>query len=121
LNDRTPAVTGSGGQDCAREGENMDARLCMINVMADVIGANEDYGHDRLNDDRVWQRFMDDVFRRMETVEDQAVREILAGIDREQFQQWIDDPAYWQEVDAEIQRRIQVLQTVLPSDACGHC
>ena len=99
----------------------MDPRLCMINVMADVIGANENYGHDRLNDDQVWQRFMADVFRRMDTVEDESAREILAGIDREEFQQWIDDPAFWQEVDEEIQRRIQVLQTVLPSGNCGNC
>lgn len=99
----------------------MTPKDCMINVMADIIGVDDTYKGDRLNDAGTWTRFMDDVLKRMDTIEDEAVRDILSGIDTEDFQEWIDEPAFWIAVNAEIDRRINVVKTLLPSQNQGHC
>ena len=93
----------------------------MINVMADIIGLDETYSGDRLNDPEVWSRFMDEVFKRMDTIEDEAIRGLLNNIDTDEFQTWIDDPQYWRAIQGEIQRRINVMKTLLPSRNQGHC
>lgn len=99
----------------------MTPKTCMINVMADIIGLDDTYKGDRLNDEAVWTRFMDDVLKRMDTVEDETLREILGSIDTEDFQEWIDDPAFWMAVNAEIDRRLNVVKTLLPSPHEGRC
>ena len=99
----------------------MTPKACMINVMADIIGLDDTYKADRLNDSSVWDRFMGEVFERMDKIEDDTIRDILDGIDTEEFQEWIDDPAFWQAINQEIERRINVMKTVLPSRHQGTC
>jgi len=99
----------------------MTPRGCMINVMADIIGLDDTYKGDRLNDPSVWERFMDELFKRMETIDDEDIRELLNSIDREDFQCWIDDPGFWSAIEQEIARRLNVVQTLLPSRNQGHC
>lgn len=99
----------------------MTPKDCMINVMADIIGLDDTYKADRLNEAAVWSRFMDEVFKRMDTVEDQTIRDILNTIDTEEFHEWIDDPGFWTAVNAEIDRRLNVIKTLLPSAHEGHC
>ena len=96
-------------------------KTCMINVMADIIGLDETYSNDRLNDPSVWDRFIGEVFARMDTVEDEAVRDALNSIDSDEFQQWIDDPAFWAAINQEIERRLNIVKTLLPSRNQGHC
>ena len=99
----------------------MTPKDCMINVMADLIGLDEIYSGDRLNDPTVWSRFMSEIFKRMDEIEDKEIRGLLESIDTEEFQGWIDDPQYWLSVEREIQRRINVVKTLLPSKNQGHC
>lgn len=99
----------------------MNPKACMINLMADLIGLDETYAGDRLNDPEVWFRFMGEVFKRMDTIEDEEIRTALNSIDTEEFQAWIDNPDYWLAVEREIQRRINVVKTLLPSRNEGHC
>ena len=99
----------------------MTPRQCMINVMADIIGLDDTYTNDRLNDPGIWDRFMQAVFDRMETVEDEAIRDTLNSIDTEEFQQWIDAPGFWAAVNDEILRRMNMITTLLPSKNEGHC
>ena len=99
----------------------MTPRTCMINVMADLIGLDETYSGDRLNDPEVWSRFMDEVFKRIDAIEDEEIRTLLNSIDTEEFQEWIDDVQYWLAVELEIQRRLNVVKTLLPSKNQGHC
>jgi len=94
---------------------------CMINLMADLIGLDDTYKGDRLNDPSVWDRFMDELFKRMDTIEDEEIRESLGSIDSEDFQCWIDDPGFWSAIEAEIARRLEVVKTLLPSPHQGHC
>ena len=89
--------------------------------MADVIGGSNAYDGDRLNDPAVWRQFMQTVLDRMETYPDEGIRRILDTVSREQFQEWIDEPQFWQELNLELDRRAQVLMTLLPSDHLGHC
>ncbi|BBO66229.1 hypothetical protein DSCA_01590 [Desulfosarcina alkanivorans] len=99
----------------------MTPRDCMINVMADLIGLDETYTGDRLNDPAVWDRFMDELFRRMDAVEDEGIRQTLNSIDTDEFQSWIDEPGFWSAIQAEIARRLNVVKTLLPSRNQGHC
>ena len=89
--------------------------------MADIIGLDDTYTGEKLNDASIWQKFMDELFKRMDTIEDQNIRQILSGITKEEFQEWIDDPTFWLGVDAEIMRRGQMLKTMLPSEFEGNC
>ena len=93
----------------------------MIRVMADIIGTSDDFDDDRLNDATVWRRFMQTVLDHMETYPDEEVRMVLDMIDREQFQEWIDEPHFWDELNHELDRRAQLLLTLLPSQNQGHC
>lgn len=99
----------------------MSPRQCMINLMANVICVSNDYDGDRLNDSVVWDQFMHEVLANMETCPDLEMRQILETVDREDFQQWIDDPHFWEELNQEVERRGQVLMTVLPSEHQGTC
>jgi hypothetical protein len=99
----------------------MPPKSCMINVMADIIGLDDTYFGDRLNDGATWQRFMDEVLRWMETIEDERIRELLNRIDTDEFTRWIDDPGLWSAINDEIRRRLNVLKTVVPSKHQGHC
>ncbi len=99
----------------------MSAKDYMINLMADIIGFDETYKGDRLNDEDVWHQFITRVLERMETIEDRDVHDALNGIDRLAFQAWIDDPRFWEAVEAEIARKVQLLKTLLPSANDGHC
>ncbi|MDL2269401.1 hypothetical protein LJC71_00145 [Desulfosarcina sp. OttesenSCG-928-A07] len=99
----------------------MTPKACMINVMADIIGLDDTYKGDRLNDETVWDRFMDEVLNRMDTIEDETLREILGSIDTEDFQAWIDDPAFWMAVNAEIDHRLNRVKALLPSPHEGRC
>lgn len=94
---------------------------CMINAMADIIGLDDTYKGDQLNDPSVWDRFMDELFKRMETIEDEDVRDSLNSIDSGDFQSWIDDPGFWSAIQAEIVRRLDVVKTLLPSQFQGNC
>lgn len=96
-------------------------RACMISVMADIIGASDDFDGDRLNDSLVWRQFMQTVLDRMETYPDEDIRLVLDTIDREQFQEWIDERGFWDELNHELDRRAQLLMTVLPWENQGHC
>ncbi len=89
--------------------------------MADIIGLDEQYQDDRLNDPAVWKSFMAQVFKRMDTIEDADIKAVLSSIDTDDFQQWIDDKGFWLEIENEIIRRGQYLKTILPSDHEGHC
>jgi hypothetical protein len=93
----------------------------MINVMADIIGVDDAYSGDRLNDADTWDRFMAAVFKRMDDIDDLSIRAVLNGIDSEEFQEWIDDPGFWAAIDTEITRRLEVFKTILPSPNQGHC
>jgi hypothetical protein len=93
----------------------------MINVIADIVGLDDTYTNDRLNLPDVWNQFTQAVFKRMDTVEDESIRDILYSIDTEDFQQWIDDPLFWAEINDEINRRLTVFKTLLPSKNEGHC
>jgi hypothetical protein len=93
----------------------------MIGVMADIIGVSDDFDGDRLNDPAVWRQFMQTVLDHMEAYPDKEIRLILDTIDREQFQAWIDEPGFWDELNRELDRRGQVLMTLLPTENLGHC
>lgn len=93
----------------------------MLAVMADIIGASEDFDGDRLNDPEVWQRFIRIVLDHMETYPDEEIRRVLETVDREKFQEWIDDPGFWRDLNLELDRRAQVLMTLLPTEIQGHC
>ena len=93
----------------------------MLAVMADIIGASEDFDGDRLNDPEVWQRFIRLVLDHMEAYPDEETRRVLDTVDREKFQEWIDDPGFWQDLNLELDRRAQVLMTLLPTEVQGHC
>lgn len=93
----------------------------MLNLMADVIGLDETYVGDKLNDESIWNQFMQDLFKRMDSIEDEKIRDALDCITREEFQEWIDDPAFWQSIDAEITRRGNLFKTLLPSENEGNC
>ena len=99
----------------------MNARVAMIQVMADIISGSNDYDNDRLNDPAVWQRFMQEVLEHIDMCPDPEMRRTLEAIDREQFQQWIDAPPFWEDLNQEIERRAQVLLTLLPSEHQGNC
>ncbi len=99
----------------------MTPKECMLNLMADIIGVNDTFAGDKLNDETVWQNFMQEVFKRMDSIEDDEIRHILSGVDKEEFQAWIDDPAYWQAIDEEIVRRGNLIKTILPSNHQGYC
>jgi hypothetical protein len=53
--------------------------------MADLIGLDDTYTGDRLNDPTVWDRFMDELFKRMDAIEEEEIRETLNSIDTETF------------------------------------
>jgi hypothetical protein len=93
----------------------------MLSVMADIIGASDDFDGARLNDPAVWHLFMQTVLDRMDVCPDEEMRLILDNIDREQFQLWIDDPRFWEDLNFELDRRSQVLMTLLPSGIEGRC
>ena len=93
----------------------------MISVMVDIIGASDAFDGDRLNNPEVWRQFMRAVLDRMDDHPDEEMRAILDSIDRDQFQKWIDDPTFWNDLNAELDRRAQVLMTLLPSENQGHC
>jgi hypothetical protein len=93
----------------------------MIAIMADIICSSNDYDDDRLNEKPVWEQFMREVLEHMELCPDEEMRKTLDGIDREQFQQWIDEPLFWEELNQELERRAQVLMTLLPSEHQGNC
>lgn len=99
----------------------MDPQKCMITIMADVICSSNDYDDDRLNEKSVWEQFMCEVLERMELCLDEEMRKALDGIDREQFQHWIDEPLFWEQLNQELERRAQVLMTLLPSEHQGNC
>ena len=99
----------------------MTPQDCMINLMADLIGLDDTYSGAKLNDPDIWDRFMQVVFQRMDQITDEPVRSKLDSIDTEDFQTWIDDPRFWSAVNAEIDRRINVVKTLLPSPHQGHC
>ncbi|MGD9364486.1 MAG: hypothetical protein PVH87_02235 [Desulfobacteraceae bacterium] len=99
----------------------MDPQKCMIAIMADIICSSNDYDDDRLNEKPVWEQFMREVLEHMELCPDEEMRKTLDGIDREQFQQWIDEPLFWEELNQELERRAQVLMTLLPSEHQGNC
>ena len=99
----------------------MTPKECMLNLMADIIGLNDTFTGNKLNEEDVWQKFMQKVFKRMDSVEDDDIRCLLNGIDKEEFQEWIDDPAYWQAIDEEIVRRGNLVKTLLPSNHQGNC
>lgn len=99
----------------------MNAREAMIQLMADVINASHDYDNDRLNDPAVWQRFMQQVLARIDDCPEEALRRLLEDIDREQFQGWIDSPVFWEDLNQEIERRGQIMMTLLPSQHQGNC
>lgn len=99
----------------------MTPRDCMINVMADLIGLDDTFGGDRLNNPETWDRFMEALFQRMDEIEDERIRKPLDSIDTEDFQSWIDDPEFWSAIEGEITRRINVVKTLLPSPNQGHC
>jgi ATP-dependent RNA helicase RhlB len=99
----------------------MTPRNCMINVMADLIGLDETYKGDRLNDPAVWDRFMDELFKRMDQIEDKGIRDLLNSIDTDEFQCWIDEPGFWSAIQDEIDRRLNLVKTLLPSRNQGHC
>jgi hypothetical protein len=99
----------------------MNARDAMIQVMADIIGASNDYDNDRLNDPAVWQRFMQEVLDHIDSCPDEEQRRLLEEIDLEQFQQWIDAPPFWDDLNREIERRAQVMLALLPSELQGNC
>jgi hypothetical protein len=100
---------------------SMNAREAMIQVMADIIGASNDYDNDRLNDPAVWQRFMQEVLNHIDTCPEEEQRRLLEDIDLEQFQQWIDAPPFWDDLNREIERRAQVMLALLPSEHQGNC
>lgn len=93
----------------------------MINVMADLIGRDDTFGGARLNDPETWDRLMEALFKRMDEIEDERIREPLNSIDTEDFQFWIDDPEFWSAIEGEVTRRINVVKTLLPSSNEGHC
>lgn len=99
----------------------MTPRNCMANVMADLIGLDDTYNGDRLNDPEVWDRFMEELFKRMDEIEDETVRDLLNSVDSEDFQCWIDDPGFWSAIEEEIARRLTVVKTLLPSPNQGRC
>jgi hypothetical protein len=99
----------------------MTPRNCMINLMADLIGLDDTYTGDRLNNLSVWDRFMDELFQRMDTIENEHIRDSLNSIDSKDFQCWIDDPKFWSSIEEEIIRRLNVVKTLLPSHNQGHC
>jgi len=121
LRQTEPAPAAQRLPKAEEKGFGMNPKACMINLMADLIGLDETYAGDRLNDPGVWSRFMDEVFKRMDTIEDEEIRGVLNSIDTEEFQAWIDNPDYWLAVEREIQRRINVVKTLLPSRNEGHC
>ena len=57
----------------------------------------------------------------MEDYLDDGVRSVLACIDRKQFQLWTEDPQFWDAIHREIERRAQILMTLLPSANEGNC
>lgn len=93
----------------------------MINLMANVICVSSDYDEDRLNDPQVWDLFMHEVLAQMKICPDTKMRRTLETINRADFQKWIDDPHFWEELNQELERRSQVLMTVLPSEHQGNC
>lgn len=99
----------------------MSPKECMLNLMADIIGVDDTYAGDRLNDESVWEQFMQDLFKRMDTIEDKEIRGTLESIDKEDFQEWIDDPVFWRAIEAEITRRVNLFKTILPSENEGNC
>ena len=93
----------------------------MMLLMVDIIAGNDGYGADSLNDAAVWDRFMGDVFERMDNYPDEDVKTMLNSINRDAFQQWIDDPSFWDDISREIERRAQIAMTILPSERHGTC
>ncbi len=99
----------------------MSPRSAMIYIMANVIGASDAYDGEKLNDPAVWEQFLQTVLEQMETCPDQEMQPLLESIDRERFQQWIDAPGFWEDLNQELERRAQVLMTLLPSENQGNC
>ncbi len=93
----------------------------MIEIMANVISASNDYDGDRLNNPVVWETFMHEVIAQMEICPDEEMRLTLDTIDRALFQEWIDNPDFWTDLNREMDRRGQLLMTVLPSEHQGNC
>jgi hypothetical protein len=99
----------------------MTPKECMLNLIADIVGLDDTYSGDKLNNATVWEQFMNDLFKRMETIEDDNIRQILNSITKEEFQEWIDDPTFWFAIDVEITRRGHLFKTMLPSGFEGNC
>ena len=99
----------------------MRPKTAMISIMADVIGASDAYDGQKLNDPAGWARFMETVLERTDDCPDEQMRSLLETIDRELFQQWIDAPAFWDDLNRELDRRAQVLMTLMPAGQQGHC
>ncbi len=64
---------------------------------------------------------MQTVLTQMENCPHERMRPLLESIGGQQFQRWIDAPEFWDELNQELDRRGQVLMTLLPSDSQGHC
>ncbi len=99
----------------------MNAREAMIQLMADIIGASNDYDNDRLNDPTVWHLFMQEVLANIDSCPDGEMRQVLEEIDREQFQEWIDSPHFWDDLNQVIEQRGQIMMTLLSSEHQGNC
>lgn len=91
----------------------------MLNVMADIIWLDDPYKADRFDDETLQDQFIDAIFLQMETIEDERVRNLLTSIDREKFQEWIDDPRYGEAIDYEIDQRKEVKRGITPGSRQG--
>ncbi len=99
----------------------MYSKHCMVNLMADVIGSDDRYTGDGLNNGDTWNNFIQDVFNRIDTIEDDDIRNVLNSTNKETFQNWIDDPEFWIDIDNEVVRRNQLIKTIMPVDQGGYC
>jgi predicted secreted Zn-dependent protease len=94
----------------------------MIDLMAEIIADDDAFKKDRLNDEKIWDQFMDHVLNHVQMHPDETIREMLQSIDVADFQTWIDDPGFWDEVNREVERKIMICKKMFsPDQNIGHC
>jgi predicted secreted Zn-dependent protease len=100
----------------------MSAQKLMIDLMAEIIADDDAFKEDRLNDEQIWDQFMDHVLNHIQMHPDDTIRQMLQSIDVADFQTWIDDPAFWDEINREVERKIMICKKMFSTDQnVGHC
>lgn len=100
----------------------MPVKKHMIDLIADIIAEDDGFKTDHLNDEMIWNQFMDEVLNQMNAYPDETIRHMLQSIEVEDFQLWIDDPSFWDLVNGEVEKKVMICKKMFSrNEDAGHC